>query len=81
VEFGPFDWLPKAHSSHRALVMARRRQDLQATYNCALVMARRRQDLQATYNWQERTNPNQLKVKAWEYNAMIYLRWARGDAR
>ena len=64
MEFGPFDWLPKAPSSHRALVMARRRQDLQATYN-----------------WQERTNPNQLKVKAWEYNAMIYLRWARGDAR
>ena len=64
MEFGPFDWLPKAPSYHRALVMARRRQDLQATYN-----------------WQERTNPNQLKVKAWEYNAMIYLRWARGDAR
>ena len=61
----PFDWLPKAHSSHRALVMARRRQDLQATYN--------RQS--------DRADLNQPKVKAWEYNAMIYLRWARGDAR
>ena len=62
----PFDWwLPKAHSSHRALVMARRRQELQATYN-----------------WQsDRADLNQPKVKAWEYNAMIYLRWARGDAR
>ena len=60
----PFDSLPKAHSSHRVLVMARRRQDLQATYN-----------------WQERANTQQPKVKAWEYNAMIYLRWARGDAR
>ena len=58
----PFDWLPKAHSSHRVLVMARRRQDLQATYN-----------------WQERANPNQPKVKAWEYNAKVYLRWARRD--
>ena len=56
----PFDWLPKAYSSHRALVMARRRQELQATYN-----------------WQERANTQQPKVKAWEYNAMIYLRWAR----
>ena len=61
----PFDWLPKAHSSHRALVMARRRQDLQATYN--------RQS--------DRADLNQPKVKAWEYNAMVYLRWARGDAR
>ena len=55
----PFDWLPKAR---------------------ALVMARRRQELQATYNWQsDRADLNQPKVKAWEYNAMIYLRWARRD--
>jgi hypothetical protein len=65
VALSPFDWLPKTHSSHRALVMARRRQDLQATYN--------RQS--------DRADPNQPKVKAWEYNAMVYLRWARGDAR
>ena len=60
----PFDWLPKAPSSHRALVMARRRTELHMTYT-----------------WQERANTQQPKVKAWEYNAMIYLRWARGDAR
>jgi len=64
MDMSPFDWLPKAPSSHGALVMARRRRDLHATYN-----------------WQERANTQQPKVKAWEYNAMIYLRWARGDAR
>jgi len=64
MDMSPFDWLPKAHSSHRALILARRRQDLQATYN-----------------WQEQSGPRPQKVKAWEYNAMIYLRWARGDAR
>ena len=42
------------------------------------VMARRMTALHTTYTWQERANTQQPKVKAWEYNAMIYLRWARG---
>jgi hypothetical protein len=59
----PFDWLPKAHSSHRVLILARRRGELQATYN--------RQS--------DRADLNQPKVRAWKYNMMTYLRWARGD--
>jgi hypothetical protein len=61
MDMSPSDWLPKAHTGHRALILARRRQYLQATYN--------RQS--------DRAGLNQPKAKAWEYNAMIYLRWAR----